>query len=161
MTGAVGTYLLSVAVAALLAALVQSLLPKGGVRRAAGFAGGLVLILAVVSPVARLEYDDLAKSIARIQTETEQLQTGVSTGSREILSQIIKQRCEAYILEKARNLGLSLEVTVTLQDDGTYPYPAAAVLKGTFTQAQRGALTAEISQNLGIPARQQEWIAIE
>lgn len=161
MTGAVGTYLLSVAAAALFAALTQSLLPKGGVRRVAGFVGGLVLILAVVSPLAGLEYADLARSMAQIRIETEQMQTGVHTGNREILSEIIKQRCEAYILEKARNLGLSLEVTVTLEEDGTYPYPAGVILKGSFSQTQRAALTAEISQNLAIPARQQEWIAIE
>lgn len=161
MTKAVGAYLLSVASVALFVALTQSLLPKGGIRRVAGFVGGLVLLLAVVSPVAKLEYADLARSIARIRIETEQTQTGVITGNREILSELIKQRCEAYILEKARELEISAEVSVTLDETEDYPYPISVILKGSFTQTQRETLTAVISQDLGIPARRQEWIAIE
>lgn len=157
MTEAVKSYLLSVTAVSLLLALLQAILPNGAVKRTAALAGGLLVILAVVSPLAQLDYDSLAKSIARIQIETEALETGVSVGNRELMADIISERCQAYILDKAEQMGVMLQVEITVSQGTGYPYPTEAVLRGTVTEAQRTALTAYIAENLGIPAESQTW----
>lgn len=158
MTAAVRAYLLSIAAAALLLALVQALLPQGAVKRTATMAGSLLVILAVLSPLARLDYDSLARSISKLQVETESLRTGIEVGNRELMAGIIKQRCETYILDKAEQMGVELQVEITVSEGAGYPYPTAAVLRGAVTEGQRQTLTDYIAENLGIPAEQQEWI---
>lgn len=158
MTAAVRAYLLSIAAAALLLALVQALLPQGAVKRTATMAGSLLVILAVLSPLAKLDYDSLARSISKLQVETESLRTGIEVGNRELMAGIIKQRCETYILDKAGQMGLTLEVEITLSEGVDYPYPVSVTLRGAATEAQKRTLTAYITENLGIPAERQEWI---
>ncbi len=159
MTEAVKTYLLSVAAVSLLLALIQAILPNGAAKRTATMAGGLLVILAVLSPLAKLDYDSLARSIARIQIETEALETGVSVGNRELMADIISERCQAYILDKAEEMGVMLQVEITVSQGTGYPYPTEAILRGTVTETQRSILTAYIADDLGIPAESQTWTA--
>lgn len=158
MTAAVRGYLLSITAAALLLALVQALLPQGAARRTAAMVGGLLILLTVLSPLAKLDYDSLAKSIAQLQMETETMRTGIEVGSRDLMAGIIKQRCETYILDKAEQMGLELRVEITVSSGADYPYPTAVTLQGTAAERQKQMLTAYIVENLGIPAAQQEWI---
>ena len=62
MTGALGTYLLSVAAVGLLVSLILSLLPEGPLRRSGTFVGSLLLILAVLSPLVQLDADTIAQA---------------------------------------------------------------------------------------------------
>lgn len=157
MSQAIGKYLISVAAAAMLLSLVQSILPKGPVRRVAGFVGGLLVVLAVLSPVVSVDHDTLAQSIGQLQVETQAIEAGAIRANRELLSDIIKQRCETYIWDKANELGADLEVSVTLSQDDEYPYPVSVVLTGSVTPEQRLRLTENISRDMGISSRQQEW----
>ena len=48
---------------------------------------------------------------------------------------------EAYIWDKAQELGLAVAIDVTVEEDGSYPYPAAVRITGPFTEPQRQSLT--------------------
>ncbi len=157
MTKAIGGYLLSVSAAAILLALVQGILPKGGVQRIAVFAGSLLLILAIVSPVLRLDLDDLAENISQIQMDTQAMETGVETQNREILEGLIRERCLTYIWDKAEQLGMSVTVELEMSEQGTYPYPVKANLTGAYTTRQKQALGKILSEDLGIPEERQSW----
>lgn len=157
MTEAVRNYLLSIAAVGLLLSLVQAILPKGAARKSAVMAGSLLLLLTVLSPLARLDYAGIARSISRIQMETETMRTGIEVGNRELMAKIIKQNCETYILDKAEEMGLSLRAAVTVSEGTDYPYPTAVTMEGSASAAQKQALTKFIVENLGIPEAQQEW----
>ncbi len=148
----VKTYLLSVAAAAILIAVVQSLLPKGTMQKIAAFSGGLLVILSVLSPFLKLEYADMTRAVNKIATERETFEASYQNQ----WSAIIKDRCETYILDKAKALGLTLDVEVELGERDGYPYPSAVTLKGAFSQA----LSDDIAENLDIPPEKQEWIAM-
>ena len=154
MSQAIGKYLLSVAASAMLLSLSQAMVPKGAVRRIAGFVGGLLVILAVLSPIVSIDPDELSQYISAFSIDTE---TGAIIDDREILSGIIKDRCESYILDKAKELGATLEVSVDLCEDAHYPYPVSVVLTGQVTPEQKMRLTEEISLDMGISPQQQEW----
>ena len=49
----------------------------------------------------------------------------------------ISAQTEAYILDKAQDMGLHLSVEVTVVMGERYPYPAAVALTGRSTTAQR------------------------
>ncbi len=160
MTEGIRNYLLAVAAAGILVSLLLSLLPAGPLRRTGQFVGGLILVLAVLAPVAQVELADLSRALARIRVETKEAITGVQTDNRELLAAIIKEDCETYIWDKAQEMGLELEVEVTVEAGVNYPYPTAVTLRGAVTAAQQAALSQWIEENLGIPGAQQEWRAM-
>jgi hypothetical protein len=68
---------------------------------------------------------------------------------------IIEQRTEAYILDKARMLGLPLsgaKVAVRWSTEGVW-VPESAELTGPYSETLSRLLAAE----LGIPAQKQSW----
>lgn len=157
MTEAIRNYLLSVSATAILLVTAQSVLPDGAVRKVVGYAGSLILLLVVLSPIAKLDSDRIARTLSRFQVETEFLETGVQTGNRELLAEVISKRCETYILDKARALGIVLHAEIELQETADYPYPVGVKLTGRVNAVQKEALSADISENLGIPENRQEW----
>lgn len=160
MNRSVQAYLLSVASIGILLTLIQAFVAKKTMRQVITLVGGLLMILTVLSPLVKLDYKNLAKSISKLQIETEELRTGITIGNREIMGDIIKVNTQAYILDKAKELGMMLEVEVTVAADVDYPYPTAVVLRGAFTETKKAWLTQHISENLGIPKERQEWIAM-
>lgn len=79
------------AAAGILVSLAAALLPKGAMHRTGQFVGSLVLVLAVLSPVAQLDLPDMAKAISRARMEAREAVTGVETGNQEILIALIKR----------------------------------------------------------------------
>ena len=73
---------------------------------------------------------------------------------REELGKLISQQTEAYILDKAGELGLEVTVRVETRTEGNgIPVPWSAELTGSWSQALASALETE----LGIPAERQVW----
>lgn len=157
MTQALRSYLLAIVAVSLLTAILLGLLPKGGVRRAAGLTCAMALAVVVLRPVAALEGESLARAIARLEMESEQLRTGVEVKNRELVAAIIKQNAETYILDKAASMNMELRAEVTVESGSGYPYPTAVTLTGSPTLEQRQALSACIAENLAIPAERQTW----
>jgi hypothetical protein len=154
-------YLLSVCSAALLSASILSLTPKGRVRQIVKVGSSIVLMIAVLSPLVSLNAEKIAKSLAMRRMDIEQMQTGVEIKNRDLLSQIIKEKSEEYILDKAREMGLELEVDLTMRDEGDYPYPISAKIEGCASDTEKMIVTKIVEQDIGIDAEHQEWITLE
>lgn len=157
MSQGVQAYLLSVVSAAMLAAIVQTLLPKGAVRRVSTMACGIVLILVTLAPLRGMDGSAVARAIARFQIEQDEAASGVEVRSRELIAALIKEKSEAYILDMAGELGAELSVEVTVESAGAYPYPVFVRLTGHAEAESRRVMTERIEENLAIPASAQEW----
>ena len=57
-------WLMGVTAASVLAAAAESLMPPGTIRRLGKLTGGLVLLLAVLSPIGQIDEDALARALA-------------------------------------------------------------------------------------------------
>ncbi len=150
-------YLLGIISAALLISLAQALIPGQRMRRAAGLTGGLILILVVLAPLRTISFADIAQQMSRLWMDADAAQTGISVDNRDLIAAIIKDKTEAYILDKAGQLGCRVTVQVEVEADAQYPYPCAAVLIGTWTEEQREALRSYMSADLAIPEDAQTW----
>ena len=117
----------------------------------------MLIMLAVMAPLVELDADTLAQSISELQLELETVRTGIAVTNRDIQAEIIKERCEAYILDKATAMGLTLEVEIQLSGDQTYPYPVGVTLRGQVSESERSTLSNMIAQELGIPEERQAW----
>lgn len=68
---------------------------------------------------------------------------------------IIKVEAEAYILDKAAAMNVSLEVSVTVEGDP--PVPAAAQLSGEVSPYAKQQLEKILWEDLGISKEYLEW----
>lgn len=152
------SYLISVAAACLLQTLIGALLPENKIKKLALTAGGLLVILTVISPVATLDTETMAGTMSQFILETETARTGISVHQEDLLRDIIKDRCETYILDKASAMGLTVQAEVTLGDTVGTPCPVAVTIRGELTVEQMRKLSRYITEDLGIPADQQEWL---
>lgn len=157
MTEGLRGYLLSVCTAAILLSVAQTVLPKNAVRQVATFAGAMMLLLAVITPFVGIDGDEVSAMLKQLTPDAKEIETRSAEGSRELTAALIKQKCEAYILDKAQQLGMSLQVEVVLSETEEYPVPEMVVLTGSVSPEQQKSLSSDISDNLGIPPRRQEW----
>ena len=151
-------YLIRLTAAAILGAVVKRLAPKGGPGRAARLGAGLLVLITAFGPVADLDTlaaaEHLAQSAYADPLTTEEL----SRAGNTLLSGLISQEAEAYILDKAREAGLELQVTVKNRDLEGYPVPWRVTLTGPISDSKKAVLAAAIAQDLGIPEERQEWL---
>lgn len=158
MTELIRSWLLGVTCAAMLLALAECLTPEGSVKRVCKLAGGVVLLLAAIGPVAKLEEADFARITERYQNSAEEYRKALDEETELLYESIIAEKTAAYILDKAEELGMTCQVSVTVgwEPDGT-ARPAAVILHGIWTKEQKETLTQRIASDLGIPAEMQYY----
>lgn len=158
MTELIRNWLMGVTCAAILLALAESLTPEGSVKRICRLAGGVMLLLAAIGPVTRLEEADFARITERYQTQADTYREALNEETENLYESIIAEKTGAYILDKAEELGVTCQVSVTVgwEKNGT-PRPAAVILYGTWTKEQKETLTQIIASDLGIPAAVQYY----
>jgi len=122
-------------------------------------AGGLIMILAAVKPLAELKHQDMAVQIAKYQIKADELRSGVDVASSEIMALIIQEKTAAYILDKAAELGLeAVEVEVdTKKASNGWPYPESVRITGRLSESDIQRLGRIISEDLAIAPDRQEW----
>ena len=157
MMDAVRRYLFSLCAAALLCSLVRALVPKGRMKSICSLLCGVFLAMTALSGLAGWQLTDVAEELTKMRIAAEEARTGVEIRNREALSAIIKSKTEAYIWDKADEMGVALEVEVETRDLGSGPYPWRATLTGTCGGEKRTALTQYIEENLAIPEARQVW----
>lgn len=152
------SYILRVTAACLLVNLSLALLPKGKLQKPLRFCGSLVMLLAVIAPILRLESADFARGFTAWYADAASLRQELAEESRETLEARIKQECEAYVWDKAAALGLTVEIELGYAKDAAYPYPVSAVVTGQYTHEQKLRLQTILEEELGVAKERQVWI---
>ena len=151
-------YLIEITAAAILAALIRKLAPKSGAGRGARLGAGLLVLLCLLQPLGRF-YRDGTALFSRDWGQVDPMASDeVSQEANRLMESLITQQAEAYILDKARAMGLKAEVTVTVRLGDRYPVPWAVTIRSDPTGQQKSALETEIQDALGIPPERQEWL---
>ena len=154
MMEAVRTWLTAVVLVSLLLSVAQSLIPEGALRRAASFTGGMILLFALLRPVLGADLERLELDFDGYQAEIADRQEELAAAQTEAMASIIAEQTEAYIWDKAGELGLEVSARVETRagEDGV-PVPWSAELTGPRTEA----LASYLETELGIPAERQVW----
>ena len=154
MMEAVRAWLTSVVLVSVLLSAAQSLIPPGTVRKAAGFTGGLILLLVLLRPVLGADLGRLELDFDGYQAEISDRQEELAAAQTETLAELIAEETEAYIWDKAGELGVEVTTRVETRtgEDGI-PVPWSAELTGQ----RSGALSSYLEAELGIPAERQVW----
>lgn len=153
----VKAYLLSVCGAALVCAIANRFVENRG--SAAGIGKLLIgsfLVLTVLGPIPTLKLDFLDRLTLNIQEDATHAVRQGEENTYHALSEIIKQRTAAYILQKAQKLNISLDIEVVVSDDDI-PAPEKIFLSGTVAPFAKRQLQQMIEQDLGIAKECQIW----
>lgn len=147
---ALSGYLMRLVCAAVICAMIQC--DAGGSQGIRRLIAGIFLTLTVLSPIGDLELPELdlelfhADALAAVRDGTDQ--------AEKMRSDIILEACEAYIWNKAAEMGLELELRLTLDPEGM---PLAVELTGMASPLERQKLTQVIVRDLGMGKEDVTW----
>lgn len=150
-------YLLSVTGAAILCGIVTTLTgSKGMVAAVCKLVSGVVLAAAVIQPLASISVSDLRLYLREIELDGAAAAAAGTELTRESMAQCIKAETQAYILDKAAQLDLEVNVEVILTGDDPI-LPSAVILEGTASPYAKSALETVIREDLGIGKEALTW----
>lgn len=149
-------YVITVTAAAIIAGILAGFMDEksssGGLIR---LIAGLFLAFAVISPVVQLDWDGITASLSDFSAEGSLAAAEGENIASETYSSIIKSETEAYILDKAAALNVSLKVEVTV--DGDPPVPTAVRLSGEVSPYAKQQLQQILCEELDIAKENQQW----
>lgn len=153
---AIGEYILRLVCGALICGLILSLTgadgPGGKLR---SMLCGLFLAYLAVSPLVNLELGDLTYMDPHIAAQAEELAQAGALDAKDAMAQRISEQCDAYILNKADELALTLTAEVTLDPDSCVP--VSVRITGTAAPYDRETLIGYITNTLGIERSNIQW----
>ena len=151
MMGGVRVWLLYVLSVSFVCALADALMPKGPVKGVGKLVCGLILAVTVVSPVVSLDVESGVQWLEGWEVGLEQREEELKKQVGEEMKTIIEQEYEAYIVDKAAQLGAACtaQVECRQEDEGVY-LPQRIWIRGALSQPQREALSESLMEELGI-----------
>lgn len=147
-------YILSVTCAGVLAAILRVLAGEGAMGKLTKLLSGLFLAVTVLSPLVRIEIPDPARWLEDYMAEGEAAAQAGEVMAKEYSASIISAEVEAYILDKAADLGCAVSAEVGLDDGGL---PRSVVLAGDIPTAQKAELTRMLAWDLGLGEEAVTW----
>ena len=154
---AVRQYLLSVTAAAIVCSIINRVIGKTGTYAAiVKLITGLFLVFTVISPFAKLQIADLPAYMDSLTVDADLVVKDGQQTARDAVREIIKAEAEAYILDKAAALDLTVEAEVIVSDTDI-PQPCAVTLRGSASPYAKQRLQQLIANDLGIPEEKQTW----
>ena len=151
------SYFLSVISAALITAIVRRLMgDKGSAAAVCKLMSGLVLTFTVLSPLVNLNLSGMNGFTDAYAYDAQQAVTFGTQISADALEKSIKEKTEAYILDKAKQYDAELSVQVMLTDE-TIPKPKSVVISGNISPYAKNALQNIIRTDLGVDKEYQIW----
>lgn len=155
--GGLTTYILSVVAGAILCGCITQLAGKNGTAATViRSLCGLYMLLLLLSPIRNMNISDYTKYFENIFTEADAVSKEGEALAGEELTAFIKEKTEAYVLEKAVSLGADLSVEITLGKEDI-PAPVSITVKGAVSPYVKKVLTRYIAEQLGIPEEAQHW----
>lgn len=152
--GSLRQYALSIIVTSLICGILSGMTEKCSGKSLIRYLCGLVLAASIILPLTNTDSFSMTESILSIQ-ENGNLMAGQGTQMAQAAkAEIIKQKIEAYILDKATLICEDVSVNVTLNDD---QFPDEIVLAGTFSPNDKHQLQKILLADLGITEEKLLW----
>lgn len=149
-------YIISVTAAAMITGILSGIVKNSPAKELLRMLCGLFLAIVFLRPIWNLDPNDmLPDTFLDFRAGKGSAAVGEKI-ARSAMADIIKSETEAYILDKASAMGVTLTATVTLSED-TIPIPVAAQLTGNISPYHRKQLSNILQTELGITEENQLW----
>ena len=151
-------YLLAVTAAAVLCGIIRCLAGENGALASISkMLCGLFLTTVVISPVAKVNIQDISQVALDMLVEGQQAAQEGEISYDQTIRQIITDETRAYIMDKARAYGAEIQVEITLSE-GDPPIPESCVISGAVSPYVKQQLTKMLIADLNIPEDNQIWM---
>ena len=153
---AVGQYILSVILAALICGILSSVVPgtgKAWVQMLCGFA----MLICLMRPFSGIQDLNFSLIEDAVQQDGEDWSNHGEKMARNAMADIITQNTQAYIMDKAEELDIHVQVEIFVSND-TIPVPVGAELYGEVSPYARLQVESLIENELGIAKENIRWM---
>lgn len=147
-------YIVSVVAGACICGIAIGLLPEGRARQLLKLLCGMILAVTVLGPLSRFDPDSFSLLDDIFSDTAAQTAALGEAYSENLFRKRIKEETAAYILDKAKDLGVKITAEVGLNDVGI---PALVRISGDISPYNRELLEDFISRTLGITKENQLW----
>lgn len=152
-----GSILIRISVIALVGGVAGAFPVGKTAERVIPILTGLFILMSVLNPVSALRTEDFIAGFSQIRAEGEALSAAGEELSRTAFRRSISQSLEAYIQTRAADYGLRLEAKVVVSDSDDCR-PVSVCLTGQWDDAGRAGFARFLSESVGIPKENQQWI---
>ena len=154
---AISQYIRSVTGAALIAAVILRLLEgKGSAAEIGKVLVGIFMALTVITPITKVELSSPERWLPELSADASAAVAEGEDYGKKALAESISSRVEAYILDKAAQMDVTLCVEAELSKDAI-PVPQRVRLQGNISPYAKSKLQAIIQNDLGIDKENQLW----
>lgn len=156
MMDALGKYLISVSGSCMIIGIILAFGKNTAHHAAMKMVCGIFLLLCIIRPFADISLTGWSRFALPYLQQTQYTSQGEEY-ARQQTRTIIKQKTQAYILDKAAELDADIRVEVKLSDD-PLPYPVSVEIYGTISPYTKQKLEQILSRELSIAKENQSWI---
>lgn len=148
--------------AAVVVAVANCLTPEGTVKKIGKMVGGLIMMIAVLQPVLKLDLDDLSGILTKYRMEAEVSSSVLESENQRLMKIIIEDKTKTYILDRAGELGIKCNALVecSLNDQGNL-YPSSVTVSGDLTDAEIAKMKKMIEEELAVAEQNQHYERIK
>lgn len=151
-------WIMSLTGASIIAAAAERMTPQGSVKRVLRVVCAVMLSGIMLHPILDLDRSEFALAISQYHINAAKISGDLEAEEKELLRPYIQERCRAYILDEALNLGLDCfdcKVKLKWRDESWVPYEI--VMTGTVSETDRKTLGERLYAELGVPPERQYW----
>jgi hypothetical protein len=128
---------------------------KGSISFLIKILAGIFLSTSVLTPMLHISFAPITEYINEIQTEASFVTDAGVQDTSEKKEIFIKNQLEAYIVDKAKDMNLSIEAQIELNED---MIPVKVLLQGNASPYYRMKMESYITDTLGIQKEDQVWM---
>ena len=151
-------YIFSIIAAAIITAIVGSLVSgKTSAGKLIHLLTGTLMVVTVIAPLTQVSFENISEFWNNTAFDADSYVSQGEAAATQALNTIIKDRFEAYILDKATRMGLEIAVEVDF-DGSNDSIPSQVTINGALSPYAKGVLSEYITDHLGIPKECQNWI---
>ncbi len=150
-------YVISIVACAIICSIACSIFDNNGsTGRIIKILTGILMTLTILIPLKNFDSYKISGYFNSASVEANKYVEEGKKDFRNNVTDIIKSRTEAYILDKANSMELDISVEVELSDEDSIP--CGIKVTGSVAPYEKNILSDYIEETLGIPKEHQKWI---
>lgn len=151
-------YVLSIVFAGIICAIARCLLDENtSTGKILKILTGIFMCVTVLAPLSKISFSDITYYFESLSADSAMYVDDGKTAAQNSISGIIKSQSEAYILDKAKSMGLDISVEVEL-DDNNNSIPCGITISGSVSPYIKEVMGDYIEETIGITKENQRWI---
>ncbi len=146
--------IMTIITAAFACGILKILLSNIGSKSMGTLLCGVYLTVSILNVVKQVDLSKLLDSFQINQTDAKCYTYEGERYASITMQEIIKRNCEAYVMEKANGMEITVEVVIA---DGDLPVPERSYISGQISPYEKALLSEILEKDLGINREDQMW----